>query len=367
MRKGVRVCTSRFSCTKINFQTFGKQGVVMEEYEGNLFKELIDEKKTPLLSLKARKYFDFENKNLLFQYHMRTMLIKENQIFEWKGLPDSIPKRVLELQLATHGYTIFIKFEGKLYALYGALGGRFDYNYMPTKAIISNPYLKLDRHEFRINEDCVVIPNDTMYLGLVPLNRYYATQLVENDQSLNCVLINARLTDLLKANDEDSKKSLEDLVKARKDGKISVAYDKNFFSDDNGNIIAMPIGERASNTIVQLIEHKQYIKGSFYNEIGIQSNYNMKRETITSNENILNVDSLLPLIDDMKEKREIGIKQLNEVFGDLAKGISVDFSSSWKKLRDEIAIKENIEEDKEINDKNSKHLEKEGETDENKD
>jgi len=335
----------------------------MEEYNGNIFKELIDDKKSSILSLKARRPMDFENKNILFQYHMRTMLNKENQIFDWKGLPDTIPKRVLELQLIVHGYTIFIEFKGKLYALYGALGGRFDYNYMPTKAIISNPYLNLDRHEFEINKNCVVMPNDTMYLGLIPVNRYYATQLIENDQSLNCVLINARLTDLLEARDEDSKKSLEDLVQARKDGKLSVAYDKNFFTDD-GNINAMPIGDRSSNTIVQLIEHKQYIKGSFYNEIGIQSNYNMKRETITSNENILNVDSLLPLVDDMKEKRQVALDKLKEIFGELANGISFDFSSSWKKLRDEITIKENIEEEKEDN-KNSNQLEKE-KNDENK-
>lgn len=311
-----------------------------------------------LLSLKSRRYMDFENKDLLFAYHMRMMFIRENQIFQWKGLPDTIPKRSLELQLQMHGYTIFIKHpkttynkdggivqekEEVLYALYGALGGRFDYNYMPTKAIISNPYLKLDKHEYTINKDCVVIPNDTFYLGLTPLNRYYASQLVENDQSLNCMLINARLTDLLNAKDEDSKNSLEEVIKARKEGKIAVAYDKNWFEGDDGNINTFPLGERSSNTIIQLIEHKQYVKGSFWNEIGVQSNYNMKRETITSNENILNVDSLLPLTDDMREKREIGIEQLKEVFG--IDNISVDFSSSWKKLQDEIKIKENIEED----------------------
>ena len=324
-----------------------------------------------LLSLKSRRYMDFENKDLLFAYHMRMMFIRENQIFQWNGLPETIPKRSLELQLQLHGYTIFIKHprthytkdgsivqdkEEVLYALYGALGGRFNYNYMPTKAIISNPYLNLDKHEYTIGEDCVVIPNDTFYLGLTPLNSYYATQLVENDQSLNCMLINARLTDLLNAKDEDAKKSLEDVIDARKQGKIAVAYDKNWFgSDEKGNIDTFPLGERSSNTIIQLIEHKQYIKGSYWNEIGVQSNYNMKRETITSNENILNVDSLLPLTDDMKEKREIGIKQLKDVFG--IDGISVDFSSSWKKLQDEIIIKENIEEEKE--DDKSTQVEKE--------
>lgn len=340
------------------FQSIGIGSNMNEE---NLYKLFCDEPAGTRLSLKARRKMDFEDKDLLFNYHLRSMLIKENQMFNWKGLPDTIPKRDLELQLQVHGYTIFIKHtDGKLYSLFGTLGGRFNQNYMPTIAIISNPYLKLNKHTFTINEDCVVIPNDTLYLGLIPLNRYYATQLIENDQSINCALINARLTDLLTARGEDEKKSLEELIEARKNGKIAVAYDSDLLHDKG--IDTLPLGERSSQTLVQLIEHKQYTKGSFWNEIGVQSNYNMKRETITSNENILNVDSLLPLIDDMKEKRDLGIKKLKEVFGDLAKDISVDFSSSWKKMRDEISVKEKIDE-REIT--NSNQMENKGDNNAN--
>ena len=79
----------------------------------------------------------------------------------------------------------------------------------------------------------------------------------------------------------------------------------------------------------------------------------MKRETITANENILNVDSLLPLCDIMLDCRKKGVEEINKKFGT---DISVDFSSSWKKLRNEIKITES--QLKPIEDVKSNHLDK---------
>ena len=78
------------------------------------------------------------------------------------------------------------------------------------------------------------------------------------------------------------------------------------------------------------IETKQYLMGSWYNELGLNANYNMKREAINESEADLNEDSLLPFIDDMLEQRKILVKNLNEKFGT---NIEVELSSSWKKLK----------------------------------
>ena len=59
----------------------------------------------------------------------------------------------------------------------------------------------------------------------------------------------------------------------------------------------------------------------------------------------MNEDTLLPLIDNMLKQRKLIAKQLNEKFKDILDGeIDVDISSSWKKIRKEIEIREEQQE-----------------------
>ena len=67
-------------------------------------------------------------------------------------------------------------------------------------------------------------------------------------------------------------------------------------------------------------------KASFFNDIGLQANYNMKRESINDSEAGMNEESLKPFIDDMLESRQEAIKRINEQFDT---NISVKLSSSW--------------------------------------
>ena len=86
-----------------------------------------------------------------------------------------------------------------------------------------------------------------------------------------------------------------------------------------------------------VIEVKQYLMGSWYNELGLNANYNMKREAINESESDLNEDALLPLIDDMLDSRKKMCDEVNKMFG---LDIKVKISSSWQKIRKEIALRE---------------------------
>ena len=97
---------------------------------------------------------------------------------------------------------------------------------------------------------------------------------------------------------------------------------------------------KMGNDLKDVIETYQYLKGSWYNELGLNANYNMKRESINESESDMNEDALLPLIDDMLKSREIAVEQINKMFGT---DIKVELSSSWKKIRDEIEIREEIQ------------------------
>lgn len=274
-----------------------------------------------------------EEKKLLFQYHRINKLNKTLAMFSYKKLPDTIPQRSIELMFQTQGYIICDEYKDNIYIFYGGLGGERDYNYMPTLATYSNPYLNISRQR-KIGTECIVVPNDYLYLGLLPIHEYYSKQETETDLSMKLVKVSQRLMSLLTAPDERTKQSLDLVFKDLLDGKLSSVVDDSLMK----NIESFPYAQSsAGQTIIQLLEAKQYEKGSWWNEIGVQSNYNMKRETITANENILNVDSLLPLCDIMLECRKKGIEEINKKFGT---DISVDLSSSWKKLRNEIKITE---------------------------
>ena len=59
----------------------------------------------------------------------------------------------------------------------------------------------------------------------------------------------------------------------------------------------------------------------------MNANYNMKRESINSNESQLNNDFLLPFIDQMYFERKKSIDKINDKYG---LNIVVEFNSSWE-------------------------------------
>ena len=281
--------------------------------------------------------YDFRNKEECVNTYIRYMLNRLQSMFKWDGLPDTIPERSLELYLMIGGHACFAKWDNTLYVFQGGLGGEPDAYYMPTIYTVANPALKMSKM-LRIGEDCVVVPNDSMYIGLIPLCSRYATALVENDLSINIASINSRIISMISAGDDRTKVSAEKFLSDITDGKQGVIAE-NVFLD---GIRVQPYGNTSnSNLITNLIELEQYIKASWFNDLGLNANYNMKRESLNSSESALNNDMLLPLIDDMLKHREQACKKVNAMFGT---NISVSLSSSWEDNQEEVdAEQENLE------------------------
>lgn len=263
-----------------------------------------------------------EDKRQLVEMYMNYMLCRTQQMFKWEGLPDTIPQRSLELYIQTNGNCVIAEVEGSLYAFVGGLGGEPDPYYMPTLYTVANPALNLSK-AYKINEDCVVVPNDSLYFGLIPMFRKYATQLTENDISMNLVDINTRVQSLLAAQDDRTRASAEKYLKDVYDGKLGVIAETAFLD----GIKVSPYANHNSDGLTNLIEYHQYLKAGWFNELGLNSNYNMKRESINSEEAQLNDDALLPLIDDMLLRRQEAAERINAMFGT---NITVSLSSAWE-------------------------------------
>lgn len=293
--------------------------------------------------IKRINYFNWSkrstprHKQLITNYNIRNMLLRTSRMFTWKGLPKEMPQRFLELVLQSWGYIGIVESDNIYYCCWGTLGGEPNYNYMPSKFIVANPHIGNGglNEEYNIygdNKNVVVIPNDTLYRGLMPILTFHSELNTEIQLTKRLIIINERMPNALTAPDNNAMKDIKEFLGDVEDGELASVFDRNMLR----KVESIPYGEgRSANLITQIIEMEQYQKASLFNDLGLQANYNMKRETLTSSENLLNIDALLPLCDDMLEMRQIACNELKEVFG---LDISVDFSSAWKMLRDNLEL-----------------------------
>ena len=258
------------------------------------------------------------------------------RMFEYRNLPDTIPADILDRYLMTNGIAcIGQDCNGELRVFFGNWGGEYDVYYRPSLFIVSNPHIKNGEkegwfHEYVVfptakstKQDGVLMRNDTGWYGLSPLISRYATLMAENCLTIRTADIMLRIVALLSAPSDEEMKSALEYIKSLENGKLKVIGDNPFF---DGIKLQAPPSNNGSY-LTQFIELQQYLKGSFYNEIGLSANYNMKREAIGKGESTLDNDALLPLCENMLMCRREDLAKVNSLFNT---SIEVDFSSAWK-------------------------------------
>lgn len=263
---------------------------------------------------KAKK----NNVNQLNNY----MLAKTLSMFEYTGLPETIPAKELEKILQLKGFAFITDVSGKLYAFACSKSGEQDAYGNPLQVTISNPYLKFNK-TLNIDGDGVLFSSDEMDLGLYPLFEKCNTQLVENEITMTLWGFNARTQKLISAPDDKTKESADLYLKKIVDGELTVIGENALF--DGVKVQATQNGQGV--TVQSMIEYHQYIKSVMFNEVGISSNFNMKRERLVSGEVEQSEDSLFPFVYNMLQCRQNAVNAINEKYG---LNITVDFGSVWK-------------------------------------
>ena len=263
-----------------------------------------------------------KDKELSSKNYIHYMVIRLQKMFKYTNLPDSIPREMLEYYLLVNGSCFIAKHEdGNLYALLGSFGGEPDAYHRPTRYVVANPALKMSK-DFDINNDGVLIRNDSIWVGLYPLMARYASLMAENILTLRSADVMLRVIAMLTAPDDKTRIAAEAYLKKLENGEFGVIAENRFFE---GVKMQSPPSNNGSY-LTQFIELHQYLKGSFYNEIGLNANFNMKREALGDGESSLNEDSLMPLCDEMLRCRQEDFDKVNEMFGT---DIKVEFDSSW--------------------------------------
>lgn len=267
--------------------------------------------------------------------YINYMNIRLQEMFHYENLPETIPKEMLDYYLFNNGVCFIAdvkkdKYKG-LYALTGSFGGEPDPYYRPKLYVVANPGLDLSE-TYKIGEDGILIRNDSLWMGLFPLMSRYGTMLAENMVTIRMADIMLRVIAMMSAPDDKGKVAAEEYLKQLEAGELGVIGENRFFEE--GVKLQAPPSNNGSY-LTQFIELNQYLVGSFYNEVGLNANYNMKRESIGEGESSLNEDSLIPLCEDMLRCRQEDFDKVNAKFGT---DIKVTFASAWLNNQKEIAL-----------------------------
>lgn len=265
--------------------------------------------------------------------YFKYLLSRTQMMFKYTNLPETIDPILLERMLQVNGVACITEAPNDsnspaLYAFSGSFGGELDIYYRPTKFVVANPHLGKEgfSKEVIVNgteqHTGVIMYNDSEWQGLTPLISRYAALMTENVLTVRVADIMLRKMDIIIAGTDKAKKSSEVFLKKLENGELAALADSAFME----SIRTLPVSNYNGSYLIQFIELQQYLKGSFYNELGLRANYNMKREAIGEGESTLDADSVLPLCENMLSSRRKCVAEINELFGT---EISVDYNSAW--------------------------------------
>lgn len=285
------------------------------------------------------KLYNYKNKEICNSIYILQTLNKTNEMFVYENLPDSVPSEYLELFLQSRGHCIFTTYENDFIILRGELAGICDRYFLPKEYIAVNPYINQKKQTYIIENDvdAILCKNDTAMLSLIPIINRFTSLLVENDLTLQMNSIFLRAMSLINSTDDIAAKSAKNFIASLVDGNFEVIDGGSIIND--GGIKTQPLVNQSNQTITQLIELEQYTKAALSNEIGLNANYNMKRESLNSNESQLNSDYLIPQIQNMLKCRKIFCDKINKKYN---LNISVKLSNIWQRNFEKIV---NISED----------------------
>lgn len=262
----------------------------------------------------------------LYRYYFDFILRLLYRVIIFDNVPETVSETFLKLILYTQGKISFFKGNligesGKdLLALNCSRADTPDVYYIPRKVLVTNPRLKKS-YMIEPGKDCEVVylsEADKYNLseingGLYNLIERTATMLSDNDISINIAQKNTRLTNIISGDTQNTVDSIRAVIMSMYEGDPTIVVKSSLIDKLQG----VPILNNTANShnLIELIEVQQYILSHFYEQIGIQTHDQMKRERLITAEINDNLDLCFLNVDDMLVTIQEGLKRVNEMFG----------------------------------------------------
>lgn len=255
-------------------------------------------------------------------------ITRYSQIFDLKGGTSTIPNWRLKQLILVAGFGAFAVCpkDDKLYFLLGNLGDTPRPDYIPSKFIFANPYIPWNG-QLLIDDECVLVKNDTGLQGILPILKRHTHLQTHVDLSFYLTTVMSRLTAFGVAGRDQEAEAIDQVLQDVEKGKIRALTDQNILNQ----IHTQPYAGDA-RFITSLIEMMQYSKASEATDLGLQANWNAKRESLTASETLLNENVIHTFADNMFDCWNEWVDAVNEKFGAyLDNGpYTIEWGSSWK-------------------------------------
>ena len=272
------------------------------------------------------KLYPVSNVPIGFRYWYQRLLGFMLTIFQYDGLPESLPSRELELCLLLQGYaTPFQKDDGDIICIPSDIYG-FDEYYTPVMAVYGNPkviskrlYLKnVDGHA----QNAVLMYNTELHNNIFyvdadcsfnPLICRYARRLADLEASENIYTAKLRMGNAPVSGDDNVNKSIKKFIKKILMGDMSDAITddavlSSFRSVEMGNTSSI------KDDLTSFGIARDKILEQFFREIGVKF-YNSKRAQVSVDEANADEQVLMISLKDVLREREKGLDNFNAFFG----------------------------------------------------
>lgn len=273
------------------------------------------------------------DKTQLTNYYYKMLLNRVINMFTWENLPETIDEQIMNFWLFVTGRVVFTEFNEKLYALNGNYGGYPNEYYLPTEFVVANPILgnknvKLDIDGVvMFNSDTDKYPLKGMTGGLYPILTLTANMLADCVVTISSALKNGRVQTAFLCKDDTVRIAGEKVLKQLYNGNPAVMIDDTILNCISP--IKMADNTSVATILQQTVETYQFWLANFYNSIGVNANFNMKRERLNIAEVNINDSALFVNVVNMLNNRQQAVDKINAMFG---VGISVKISEEWKDL-----------------------------------
>jgi len=270
------------------------------------------------MSRKRQQTDNWVKNQRTYRMYLNRLIDMYLSLFEWKGLPESINVRYLEMTLLEQGKVIFFYDESMGYlALNGNVTGFNVYN-EPTDYEV---YAPIGYHKTLNIDNAVVIWNTFRREPYIEVFEQYAERLYEITRTQD-VNVKAQKTPVLIKTSDAQRLTMQNLYQQ---------YDGNapFIFGDKG--LDTQLFEVLKTDAPYVADKLQVLKNEIWNEamttIGVNNAKQDKKERLVADEVAANDEQVEQMRDVMLDARRIACDQINKMFG---LNISVDYKLRQK-------------------------------------